>query len=230
MTQQISPWLVNSFSEIADSVQKLITEAKNAGSILPEVAYQLKSIVPEAESIYVSISQTLREKIGEQSLDKIRENLAKVTNVTDSIFTQIEGKLASIPVQRLEELTPALTRLGSVSGEVLSQMKIDPKILSKLGTTLQKGKIPSLATWVLPGVSSVEIGSRLLKTSEAAAIAKGTSKPFLKISETVAKGKGSINASKLVKAHKLSRQTANFGSALKNAGKILAKILKNIRF
>lgn len=212
MTQQISPWLINSFSEIADSVQSLITEAKNAGSILPEVAYQLKSIIPEAESIYVNISQTLREKIGAQSLDRIHENLTKVAGVTDSIFTQIEGKLASIPVQRLEELTPALTQLGSVSSELLSQMKIDPKILSKLGTTLQKGKIPAIAKWVLSGVSSVDIGSKLLKTTEAAAIIK------------------KMDPSKLAVAHKMSRQTANFGSGLKEAAKILAKILQGFRF
>jgi hypothetical protein len=230
MTQQISPWLVNSFSEISDAVQKLITEAKNAGAILPEVVYQLKSIVPEAESIYVSISQALREKIGGQSLDRIHDNLTKVANVTDSIFSQIEGKLASIPVQRLEELTPALTQLGSVSSEVLSQMKFDPKMLSKLGSAFQKAKIPSIAIWVLPGVSSVEIGSRLLKIPEAAAIAKATGKPWLKISEGVSKGMGGIDASKLEVAHKLSRQTANFGAGLKEAGKILAKILKGFRF
>ncbi len=211
LTQQISPWLINSFSEIADSVQSLIKEAKNAGSILPEVAYQLKSIIPEAESIYVNISQTLRE-IGGQSLDRIHENLTKVANVTDSIFTQIEGKLTSIPVQRLEELTPALTQLGSVSSEILSQMKIDPKILSKLGTTLQKGKIPAITQWVLPGVSSVEIGSKLLKTTDAAALVK------------------KIDPSKLAIASKMSRQTANFGSGLKEAAKIIAKILQGFRF
>lgn len=230
MTQQISPWLINSFSEIAGAVQKLITEVKNAGSILPEVAFQLKSIIPEAESIYVSISQTLREKIGEQSLGKIRENLVKVANVTDSIFTQIEGKLTSIPVQRLEELTPALVNLGSVSGEVLSQLKIDPKILSKLGATFQKGKLPSIASWVLPGVSSVEIGSKLLKAPEAAAIAKTTGKPLIMLSEGVSKSMGKIDASKLAKAHQLSRQTANFGAGLKQAAKILAKILQSLRF
>jgi len=212
MTQQISPWLINSFSEIANSVQSLISEVKNAGSILPEVAYQLKSIIPEAESIYVNISQTLREKIGEQSLDRIRENLVKVGDVTDSIFTQIEGKLASIPVQRLEELTPALTQLGSVSSELLSQLKIDPKILSKMGTTLQKGKIPEIAKWVLPGVSSVEIGSKLLKTTEAAKLVKN------------------MDPSKLAVVHKMSRQTAHFGSGLKQAAKILAKILQGFRF
>ena len=215
MTQQLSPWLVNSFSEIADSVQKLIAEVKNTGSILPEVAYQLKSIAAEAESTYIGISEMLRKNIGVQSLDNIRENLVKVANVTDSIFTQIEGKLASIPVQRLEELTPALTQLGSVSGEILSKMKIDPKILSKLGTTFQKGKLPAIASWVLPGVSSVEIGSRLLKTTEVAGVLKKM---------------GNIDASKLATAHKLSRQTANFGSALKNAAKILAKILQSFRF
>jgi len=212
MTQQISPWLINSFSEIADSVQSLIKEAKNAGSILPEVAYQLKSIIPEAESIYVNISQTLSEKIGDQSLDRIRENLVKVGDVTDSIFTQIEGKLASIPVQRLEELTPALTQLGSVSSELLSQMKIDPKILSKMGTTLQKAKIPAIAQWVLPGVSSVEIGSKLLKTTEAAKLVKN------------------MDPSKLAVVAKMSRQTAGFGAGLKEAVKILAKILQSFRF
>jgi hypothetical protein len=212
MTQQISPWLINSFSEIANSVQSLISEVKNAGSILPEVAYQLKSIIPEAESIYVNISQTLREKIGEQSLDRIRENLVKVGDVTDSIFTQIEGQLASIPVQRLEELTPALTQLGSVSSELLSQLKIDPKILSKMGTTLQKGKIPEITKWILPGVSSVEIGSKLLKTTEAAKFVKN------------------MDPSKLVVVAKMSRQTANFGSGLKQAAKILAKILQGFRF
>ncbi len=212
MTQQISPLLINSFKEISDSVQSLIKEAKNAGTILPEAAYQLKSIIPEAESIYVNISQTLREKIGGQSLDRIHENLTKVADVTDSIFTQIEGKLASIPVQRLEELTPALTQLGSVSSELLSQMKIDPKILSKLGTTLQKGKIPAIAKWVLPGVSSVDIGSKLLKTTDAAALVK------------------KIDPSKLAVVHKMTRQTANFGSGLKEAAKILAKILQGFRF
>ncbi|MFX1520474.1 MAG: hypothetical protein ACFFCD_11195 [Promethearchaeota archaeon] len=229
MTQQISPWLINSFSEIANSVQKLITEVKKTGSILPEVAYQLKSIVAEGESTYVGISELLHEKIGKQFLDNIHENLVKVANVTDSIYTQIEGKLARIPVQRLEELTPALTQLGSASGEVLSKMKIDPKILSKFSTAFQKGKLPSIASWVLPGASSVQIGSTFLKTPEAAVLARATGESLGKLSKGVSKGIGSIDASKLAGAHKLSR-AVNFGSGLKQAAQILAKILKGFRF